>query len=351
MNYLKETYGGMDKNPLIGRGFVCYIVYDKQNDMYYSGMKSFMGEHHPLGREYFTSSTVKDFTERFKKNPDLFELKVEYFRSMEEISLAERKFHDKFDVGKNKKFYNVIKAGGSNCGAASLLCRRDDGTIYRISTKEYETKKHSHVCSDRILVYIDGSNTLSSIYKKDFDPTRMKTQFSGYVLCYDVVEKKNTKIPDHVFYSNPDRYYAITKGKFTIFNKKTGEKRQIEVGVEYNRDEWQTKSLSKTVKVFDKVDKEFKNILREEFSNNRLRYDHHNSCHMTVIDLTSKEKIRVTRDEFHENLHYAKCDVKKYYVADGKLFGSKQRLLKYYKSDSLKALSKRIKFEERSIND
>ena len=137
-DYLQEGYGGEPQNPLTDKCFFCYTIHDTEFNKYYSGVKTRenSGEHGLL-ETYFTSSTVVDFKSRLKDTPEVFGVRIEYFTNRSDAFDAEKRFHAAHDVGKNKAFYNACAAGGSNCGAGSVLCIKDDGSTYRVSTEKY----------------------------------------------------------------------------------------------------------------------------------------------------------------------------------------------------------------------
>lgn len=325
-NFLKETYGGSEISLFEDRGYCCYIVYDMERDMYYSGMKSYKGPSHPIGKTYFTSSTVMDFKNRFIKNPELFQIKVEYFSSLKEMSEAEKRFHHKINVSKNTKFYNAINSAGSTCGSGSLLCKNENDEIYRISVHEYKNGLHNHVCKNRMLVYINGSDKLTSINRDDFDPNTMKTQFEDHVLCYDSKTQENRRIPREVFLSDKNRYQGITKGKCIGYNKKTGEKVVLETS-NYSSEDYYFKCSSKTVKVINKITNEIATIPTEEYRQNKNLYKHINSLYLVRIDLLHMIKRKVLREEYDKfPNHFADLNAKEYYVIGNNIFGSWKKL-------------------------
>jgi len=68
-----------------------------------------------LGKRYFSSSTDKQFLEDQRTNPQNYKYKViKNFSTVKEALIREVILHEKFDVAKNKKFYN--KAKQTNAG-------------------------------------------------------------------------------------------------------------------------------------------------------------------------------------------------------------------------------------------
>lgn len=328
---LKETYGGSLLSPYTDKVYCCYTVYDKERDMYYSGMKSYIGTEHPVGKKYFTSSTVRDFRSRFENNTSNFEIYVEYFLDLATMAAAEKNFHIRFDVGRNPKFYNAMTSSGSFCGKGSVLCKDEQGNRYRVTVEEYKSGKHKHVCKDKMLVYIDNDTTLTSIKKTEFDPSRMKTQFYDHVLCFDTVLKKNRRIPKNEYEQDAQRYVGITRGKCVGINRTTGEKEQL-ITSQYSQDDYFFNCASKSVKVIDKQTNQIMNIPIVEYRRNKENYRHFNSTYLCRIDLLTMTKRKVSRDEYDLNPnHFADLNAKEYYVVDSKIFGSWKRLTEYLK--------------------
>jgi hypothetical protein len=331
MDYLSESYGGSSTPLYPDKGFCCYIVYDKKRNKYYSGMKSYMGREHPVGKTYFTSSTVTDFKTRFSKNPDQFLISVEYFPTLIDMVEAEKLFHKKFNVGKNLAFYNAISSGGSNCGASSVLCRDTTGKTYRVSSEEYKTGKHTHVCKNRMLVYIDGQSQLTSISKDEFDSTRMKTQFDGHVLCFDKKLNKNVRIKKEIFEKDTLRYQGITKGQRTAKRIRDGKKVTFH-NDSYDKSEVYFDCIAKTIKVYDLQDKTYKSISRDEYQKKDGRYQHANSHFLNRIDLIQMQKRRVPRVEYDNMPNiFADLNAEFYYVYDGQIFGSWAKISRHLK--------------------
>jgi len=300
---LSNSYGGLVQSKYKTKCFYCYTVYDSVYNMYYSGVKTNqMSNKACIGNKYFTSSSVTDFKERFIMHPNAFDIYVEYFESALEAFAAEKKYHNRYEVGKSKLFYNVIKSGGSNCGAGSVLCKTDDGLIYRVSCQEFKNNKHKHVSANLIHVYLKGDlKSLLTIDKDDFDANIHQTQFANHILCKDQKTNKNKRIPRDLF-ENDNRYVGITKGNVTAYKKCTDEKVTLSSD-EYakNKNLYYVKCIIKTVKVYDTKTKQFMNIPREEYHANKKRYKHNNHFHLNVYDIIERRKIIIDREEYDTN--------------------------------------------------
>jgi hypothetical protein len=339
MDYLKESYGGSKSQHHPEHGFCCYTIYDKEYDMYYSGMKAYQGESHPVGITYFTSSTVVDFKNRFKSNPDNFDINVEYFGTLSDTVLAEKQFHIKFNVGKNPKFYNVQISGGSHCGAGTVLCAKGDGTYYRVSMQEYALGGHRHTVKGTFLVKDATDGKLKRIHPDNFDPSVMCTQFDDHVLCYDAIEDRNRRIPRSEFLSNPERFTGITKGKCVVFDRITHEKIIIDTGT-INHATHYAKTRSKTIKVATD-DGTIMNIDRNSYDKSSSAYKHVNALHLVRINLLDMKIQRVSVDTYSQNPNiYADLRAKYYFETPHGIFGSWRKLTKHYGTSQHKCLAR-----------
>ena len=88
-----------------------YRITNKENNKHYYGVRSSKIEPKlDLGIKYFSSSRDKEFMNEQKINKDKFKYKViKMFETREEAINLEIKLHNKFEVQKNKKFYNRSK--------------------------------------------------------------------------------------------------------------------------------------------------------------------------------------------------------------------------------------------------
>lgn len=329
MDYLNDTYGGSPSPHYTDYGFCCYTIYDREYDMYYSGMKAYQGASHPVGVTYFTSSTVIDFKSRFKNNTANFDIKVEYFPTLEKTVRAEKEFHAKFNVGKNPKFYNVAISGGSYCGAGTVLCAKGDGTYYRVSIQEYAKGGHRHTVKGTFLVRMLEDGHLCRVTLSDFDPVTMSKQFDKHVLCYDSLFNRNRRIPRLEFEMHPDRYTGITKGKCTVFDKRTHEKITIPAG-SLNPEFHYTKGKPKTIKVINN-DGDIVNIDVESYYRGHPEYKHLNSLYVVRVNLLTMKRERVKISDYNQNPNiYADLRAKYYYQTDHGIFGSWTKLTQHY---------------------
>ena len=329
MHYLNETYNGSSTPYYPDHGFCCYTVYDREYDMYYSGMKAYQGASHPVGTTYFTSSTVVDFKSRLKNQPHNFEIKVEYFPTLDATVQAEKEFHARFNVGKNPKFYNVQISGGSHCGAGTVLCSKGDGTYYRVSMQEYAKGGHKHTVKGTFLVRMNENNRLCRVSQSEFDPTTMTKQFDKHVLCYDLVFKRNRRIPKSEFDLHPDRYIGITKGQCTVYDRLTHEKITIPAGT-LNPQTHYTKGKAKTLKVVNN-NGDVINIDVDSYHKGHHEYKHLNSLYVVRFNLLTHKRERVRKEDYDRNPNiYADLRAKHYFETEHGIFGSWLKLTQHY---------------------
>lgn len=337
LEYLNETYGGSKVNMLDNSAYYCYTIKDKNTNKYYSGSRGVEGrDTHDLLINYFTSSVVRDFKNNLKLFPEQYEFIIEYFNSRIEAFDAERKFHNKHNVGKNKMFINASNAGGTNCGAGTVLCRDKDGSIYRITVEEYATGNHVHVSTG--FLNIRTEDGLKKISISDFDDEIHTTQFKDYVLAYDNTTKKNVKIPKEQFLSD-DRYVGITSGKIVAKDKLTNKTVVLtEEEFKLNPEKYVGNTYG-LVPVIEISTGEKKIIHKHEFD--RQIYRHSNSGLLTVYSLEQKRNVKVSKEEYHTNIHrYANLSTKVFYRVDNIFFKSKDLLDEYYRKTRGKTVLK-----------
>ena len=329
INYLNETYYGQKTNMLATSAYYCYTVFDQEYKKYYSGSRGVEGtSEHDLLTGYFTSSTVVDFVQRIIDNPERFEIYVEYFSTRSSAFEAEKIYHKKFNVGKNPLFYNVINAGGSNCGAGSTLCRAEDGEIYRVSVEEYSTGNHKHVSSGMMNIRMKNGD-VKKIKIAEYDPQIHVTEFKDYVMCIDKDTGISRRIPKEEFYSN-EQYVGITAGKVAAKHKKTGQISIIDSS-EFHKDS--SEYVGVTHGQFNAIDRktgERRMISKEQYDPSM--YKHPNEDRVGVYSLIERKNIQVSSDEYHNNSNnYANLATKCFYIVDGLFFKSKDLLDTYYR--------------------
>lgn len=92
-----------------------YRITNKQKNKHYYGVRS--TESNPkddLGFSYFSSSSDIEFINEQLRYPNNFKYKViKTFETVREAEAYETFLHHRFDVSKNKKFYNLKKSGKS----------------------------------------------------------------------------------------------------------------------------------------------------------------------------------------------------------------------------------------------
>lgn len=342
MDYLTETYNGDVHNMLSNASYYCYTLFDIETGKYYSGSRGIEGRNtHDLLHTYYTSSTVIDFKNKLKLHPELFTYRIEYFNSRMDAFNAEKQFHIKHQVGKNPLFINSATAGGSNCGAGSVLCKDDDGKTYRVTVEEFSTGKHVHVSQGMMNIRTDTG--IKKIYKTEYDKDFHTTEFEDYVLAIDKISNKSCKIPKSVFYSDP-RYVGITKGivvaydtidKVTvsvtsdIFKNSNGRYVGITSGMMPVIE--RKTGIKKMIKIAD-YDKEV--------------YSHPNEGMMVVYSLFERKIVSISKQEYTNNIeNYVNQSTKCFYKVDGIFFKSKKELDIYYKKTRNRSVLKVTQFD------
>ncbi len=342
LNYLKESYNGSMTNMLTNSAYYCYTLKDTETGKFYSGSRGVEGtDKHDLLVKYFTSSTVVDFKDKLKKSPELFEYRVEYFNNRSDAFKAEKAFHQKHQVGKNLSFLNSLAAGGSNCGAGSVLCKDNEGNIYRVTVEEFATGKHQHVSKG--MMNIRTETGIKKIFTTEFDPTIHSTEFKDYVLALDTVAGKTCRIPKSVFDSDT-RYIGITKGLVIAYDNVTKSRVSITQEEFKNSNGRYVGNTFGLVSVIDRITGEQKLIEKEHYD--KKLYRHHNTGNVVVYSLSKRKTVIISKDEYQSNSgEYANQTTKVFYKLDGKFFKSKDLLDRYYRETRGKTVLKISQFE------
>jgi hypothetical protein len=342
LNYLEESYNGSLTNMISNSAYYCYTLKDTETEKFYSGSRGVEGSNkHDLLLKYFTSSTVVDFKEKLKKFPNLFEYRVEYFKTRAEAFVAEKAFHQKHQVGKNPSFFNSLTAGGSNCGAGSVLCKDSEGNTYRVTVEEFSTGKHQHVSKG--MMNIRTETGIKKIYTADFDSTTQVTEFKDYVLALDTVTEKTCRIPKSVFDSD-NRYVGITKGLVVAYDTVTNSRVSITQKEFNNSNGRYIGNTFGLVPVIDKNNGEKKLVDRKNYD--KSLYKHHNTGNVVVYSLSERKNVTISKNEYQLNPNlYANLTTKVFYKVDGKFFKSKDSLDQYYRKTRGKTVLKVSQFE------
>lgn len=329
LNYLEESYNGSLTNMLSNSAYYCYTLQDKQTGKFYSGSRGVEGSNqHDLLIKYFTSSTVIDFKDKCKKAPELFEYRVEYFKTRRDAFAAETVFHQKHNVGQNPCFINSKSSGGSNCGAGSVLCKDSDGTMYRVSVEEFATGNHVHISKGMMNIRTDSG--MKKIFVEDFCPSIHTTQFKDYVVAFDTVSCTTCRIPKSQF-ALDDRYVGITKGLVVAYDTITGTRASITKEEFDNSNGRYVGNTFGSVAVIDKSTGEKKLIEKSHYD--RALYKHYNTGMCTVYSLSQRKNVQISQEEYHLNSHdYANLSTKVFYKVDGQFFKSKDLLNQYYRA-------------------
>jgi hypothetical protein len=308
--------------------YYCYTLNDIETGKFYSGSRGVEGSNeHDLLIKYFTSSTTIDFVQKLKEHPELFKYKIEYFNTRVLAFEAEKLFHKKHQVGKNPLFINSISAGGTNCGAGTVLCKDSNGNTYRVTVEEFATGRHLHVSKGMMNIRTDTG--IKKIYVKDCNPNTHTTEFKDYVLALDTSTGNTCRISKTIFYSNP-KYVGITKGKIVAYDTITGRRVTVPHHEFHNSNGRYVGHTFGEISVIDRVTGEKKLIKKETY--NKDLHKHHNTGNVVVYSLIDRKVITISKEEYQTNFaNYANPSTKVFYKVDGIFFKSKDLLDKYYR--------------------
>lgn len=300
MDYLKETYGGYEKNSLIGRCYYCYTIHDKINNKYYSGFKTRHNtDKHGLLDSYFTSSSVIDFRNRLMNEPENFEYYIEYFNTAEDAAEAERFFHRKHNVGKNPKFYNAISSGGSVCGSGSVLCKDSSGNTYRVSLEEYSKGIHKHVSCEKMNVILKSTGEKIKINIRDYDESKHIKELEGMVHVYDLYDKKFKRIKKEDYINGNGRYVGTTLGKVSVYDMNNN---LVQISTEeYKNNNHLYRHPNDGILTVKNKNGETVKVSSSIYNTNRNEFLHHNSGMIVVKDKETGVPVRIGKQEYLEN--------------------------------------------------
>lgn len=349
LDYLQESYNGSQTNMLTNSAYYCYTIRDKETGKFYSGSRGVEGSTQcDLLIRYFTSSTVVDFKEKLKKFSDSFDYYVEYFKTRSDAFAAEKIFHQKHQVGSNPNFINSMSAGGTNCGAGSVLCKDECGNIYRVTVEEFSTGKHQHVSKGMMNIRTDTG--IKKIYVKDFDPNIHVTEFKDYVLALNTNTGKTCRIPKSIFEASSD-YVGITKGKVVAYDTVNNCRVSVTQNQFNNSNGRYVGNTLGLVPVIDRYTGEKKLVEKENYDKDL--YKHHNTGNLVVYSLSDRKTIKISKEEYQINsANYVNLTTKIFYKVDGKFFKSKDLLNEYYKATRGKTVLKVSQFEmNKKFND
>lgn len=342
LNYLNESYNGSLTNMLANSAYYCYTLKDTETGKFYSGSRGVEGSNeHDLLVKYFTSSTVVDFKEKLKKSPHIFEYRVEYFKSRSDAFVAEKTFHQTHQVGRNPSFLNSRTAGGTNCGAGSVLCKDFEGNTYRVSVEEFATGNHMHISKG--MMNIRTESGIKKIFTVDFDPNVHSTEFKDYVLALNSVTGRTCRIPKSEFESN-SKYVGITKGLVVAYDTVTKTKVSVTKDEFKNSNGRYVGNTFGLVPVIDKITGKQKLVKKENYD--RKLYTHHNTGNVVVYSISKRKNVTISKEEYQSNADdYANLTTKVFYKVDNKFFKSKDLLDQYYRKTRGKTVLKISQYE------
>lgn len=333
-NQLYQRYGGLETNPLSDSCYFCYTIHDVERDMFYSGSRGVKGSIEPdIGTTYFTSSSVKDFKQRFAALPEQFRKYVEYFSTRQAAFEAETYYHKRFDVGNNPKFYNVTINGGTVCGAGSVLCISPDGT-YRVSCQEYWKNRDKHVTPSR--GKSNARNIKTGVIKKlpvDEITGDWVHELSGVVVAINKLTGKRTRISKNDFDANRDVYNGVTVDKAPMIDRSTGERRMVSKA-EFAQNPKRFVGVSAGLTTATDISTgERITMTSKEYQSKKDKFKHHNSGMVSVYDIRARNMVCVSKEEFQNNKQFysnGACPV--YWEFNGELIATRQTLNERFKS-------------------
>lgn len=165
------------------------------------------------------------------------------------------------------------------------------------------------------------------IRKSQYDRSVHVTPTSGTLKVFDSELSVFRRIPSEEYHNNKDRYSTATTGRVSVRNKETNFTVSISslnfdpkihksvfggIVAEVNgtrqyvtREQFIADGLSGChtgkVTVVDKTDGSKKHITKDEYHNNKDRYDHNTKGRLTVFDAELNKFCMITLDEYQKN--------------------------------------------------
>lgn len=166
----KSIYGcSAIKSPIDGRYHYVYRITNLvENKHYYGSRTTSRDPFLDLGTHYFSSIKAKEhkwIIEDQKQNSSNYRYKIiGCYTTREQALEVEIRLHNKFDVGRNPKFYNASKQSSSGFDTTGKVVVKDsNGDSFSVSIDDprYQSGELVHMSSGKITVKDSNGNTFS----------------------------------------------------------------------------------------------------------------------------------------------------------------------------------------------
>ena len=176
-----------------------YRITNTVEQKHYYGVRS--SSIHPtqdLGLKYFSSSTDKEFITNQKINPQNFKYKViKIFETREEANLLESKLHKKFEVHKNKNFYNRYASNSKTFDTTGYVrCKDVHGdSVGLIHTQSDDFKNGIFIPFSKNRITLKDEDLIITVDKNSEEHEKYKIKgFKPFNFGYSVVKFNNNFI-------------------------------------------------------------------------------------------------------------------------------------------------------------
>lgn len=148
-----------------------------ENKHYYGKRSCDIHPREDLGKKYFSSSTDKEFIKEQKEFPDRFKYKViKLFTSTKEAVGFEIRLHEKFDVGKNPKFYNRCIQRSEGFSTIGMINVKDkNGNTFSTSINDPRYISGEIIGATTGFANVQHKNNLGIFFQVSVDDSRLKT--------------------------------------------------------------------------------------------------------------------------------------------------------------------------------
>ncbi len=285
------------------------------------------------------------------------------FDNKEDMILKESELVDLEYVQKDSN-YNVVPGGGDGWNGRGMLLaiEKSTGDKVWITSDEYKENRinYKHITEDTVCVLDANAGTYKRIPKElfdsdihitpvtcttvvwdekkekyhripsvEFDRNIHKTPTSDSIKVYNKEKNRHERIHIDEYHKNKSNYKTHSTDKKSVRNKVTGKTSSISIddydeniyesvfgGIVVNKDglnqyvskdEYYSDDNLKVksfghVTAYDKIEKRIRHVPKEEYHQNKERYEANGHGTVLVVNKITKEVHRIKKTEYEENL-------------------------------------------------
>lgn len=298
-----------------------YWITDKRDGKHYIGSRG--SKKSDLMKdllEYGTTSCRKD---DILNNPNMFVFNI--LRIFENRLLAyqyEILLHNKFEVELNDKFFNKSRQTTLKFTMANFshVYNKETDEFEIINISDFDETKHSKMGT----FYNNNLKKFVKIASCHRDSKIHKTlQFENKLYVRTKESDKFFQICRDEY--NPKIHIRNTTNKVVVKNINDSDTENILVSKEEFENNPNLVSIHKgSLTVFDKKDKKYKRISKENYNTNDYSISSSNIVY--CMNLETNEKVAVSKEEYYSNKHKYEL-----YITTIKVYDKKEKIIKFVK--------------------